>query len=417
VTSFNQFPVREVARIVGGGTPSKDKAAYWNGDIPWVSPKDMWVDEVVTSKDKITAEAIKSSATNLVPASAVLCVVRSGILARTFPVAITRREVAINQDIKAIIPNKELDGRYLYYFMKASEPKILAGVTTGATVHRVATSAIAELSIPLPPLDKQRRLVAVLDEAFAAIANATANAEKNLANAHLIIQSAIDSAFLDVGADRESKALSALIDITHGYAFDGTQFKTSDDQSKPIVLTPGNYTEDADLSFTQKNTKRLVCGIERPGYRFNAGDLTVVMTDLSSRMKILGRPAFVESNDVLHNQRIGRVVLKSDDVILKLIYYFLQTSIALAKVRDTATGTMVRHTAPTRILSGTISYPRLRATQSALVTRLDAISLETRTFATRQVAKIASLTELKHSFLRSAFAGEFADRELDTLLA
>src|SRR5689334_24540076 len=142
----------------------------------------MWVDEVITAEDKITLEAVRASATNLVPPNSILCVVRSGILARKFPVAPTAREVAINQDIKAIIPSKKLDARYLYYFMKASEPSVLAGVTTGATVHRIGTDALRNLELPLPPLEAQRRIVAALDEAFAAIAIATANTEKNLAN-------------------------------------------------------------------------------------------------------------------------------------------------------------------------------------------------------------------------------------------
>ena len=321
-------------------------------------------------------------------------------------------------EIIPLIPSKAIDRRYLWYWLTSAQTvDAIDDTCTGARMPRANMDRVLDLLIPLPPIEEQLRIVAVLDEAFAAIATATANAEKNLANAHLIIQSAIDRAFLDVGADHESKSLSALIDVTHGYAFDGAQFETSDDQRKPIVLTPGNYTENADLSFTKKNTKRLICGSERAGFRLNVGDLTVVMTDLSSRMKILGRPAFVNADNILHNQRIGRVVLKSDDVILRLIYYYMQTSNALSRIRDTATGTMVRHTAPKRILSGVISYPRLREVQSALVVRLDAISLETRTFANQQVAKIAHLAEFKQSLLRSAFAGEYVDRELEALAA
>ena len=98
-----------------------------------------------------------------------LVVVRSGILGRTIPIGLTTEEVTINQDIKAIVPGKQLDGRYLFHFMRSSEPLILSKVTRSATVHRILTDILRDLLIPLPPLAEQKRIVAVLDEAFAAI--------------------------------------------------------------------------------------------------------------------------------------------------------------------------------------------------------------------------------------------------------
>lgn len=195
MTLGDTVALANVVRFFGGGTPSKSNAAYWSGDIPWVSPKDMWVDQVVTAEDKITAEAVRASATNLVPANALLCVVRSGILARKFPVAITGREVAINQDIKALVPAKELDPRYLFYFLKASEPTVLAAVTTGATVHRISTDFLKALEIPIPSLEEQQRIVAVLDGAFAAIATATANLNRQLGLVGDLKQSILGKAF------------------------------------------------------------------------------------------------------------------------------------------------------------------------------------------------------------------------------
>jgi type I restriction enzyme S subunit len=95
--------LKRIVQIRGGGTPTKDNADYWRGDIPWVSPKDMKVSVVVDTEDKITPQAVRESATNLIPAGAVLIVVRSGILIHSIPVALTGREVALNQDLKAFI--------------------------------------------------------------------------------------------------------------------------------------------------------------------------------------------------------------------------------------------------------------------------------------------------------------------------
>ncbi|MBV8798482.1 MAG: restriction endonuclease subunit S [Alphaproteobacteria bacterium] len=169
--------------ILGGGTPSTENPAFWNGDIPWVSPKDMKVSEVGDSIDKITPEAIDNSAASLIPANSTLVVVRSGILARTVPVAITTCPLAVNQDIKALCPERDVDPRFLQHFMHAVEPFLLKKVTRGATVHRLSTDDLRALPFPKLSLSEQRRIVAILDEAFALIATATANAEKSLSDA------------------------------------------------------------------------------------------------------------------------------------------------------------------------------------------------------------------------------------------
>jgi type I restriction enzyme S subunit len=105
--------LKRIAEFRGGGTPTKDNIEYWRGDIPWVSPKDMKVSVVLDTEDKITAQAVSESATKLVPAGAVLIVVRSGILIHSIPVALAGREVTLNQDLKALIPTSEIASKYL----------------------------------------------------------------------------------------------------------------------------------------------------------------------------------------------------------------------------------------------------------------------------------------------------------------
>jgi Type I restriction modification DNA specificity domain len=171
----------EVVAVVGGGTPSTKQPAYWAGDIPWVSPKDMKSDEVGDSIDKISAQAIEDSAATLIPSGAVLVVVRSGILAHTVPVALATRPLTVNQDLKALCPSPVLEPRYLYYFMRAAQPELLRKVTRSATVHRLSTASLTSLEMPVPPIAEQRYVVATLDEAFGAIGTVTANVERNLA--------------------------------------------------------------------------------------------------------------------------------------------------------------------------------------------------------------------------------------------
>lgn len=171
-------------------------------------------------------------------------------------------------------------------------------------------------------------------------------------------------------AGSEHVRLSDLIAITHGFAFKGVDFACSNDTTLPIVLTPGNFSEDACHIFSSKNTKRFTGDIPEK-FLFSKGELTVVMTDLSSKMKILGKPAFVEKENILHNQRIGRVIFNSDKLLDRYLYYFLQSEKVGTNIRQSATGTMVRHTAPNRILSLDIHLPPLDE-QKRIVAVLDA---------------------------------------------
>ena len=169
-------------------------------------------DVVIDSQDKITSDAIEYSATKLIPEGSVLVVVRSGILARTVPVAIAGRDLTINQDLKAILPKKKLDARFLAYFLRASEANLLKFVTRGATVHRLTTDVLKTLPIPLPPLEEQRRIVAVLDDAFEGLNRVLVQIEANLSDARKLLRSTEDNLLLPTpttpwGTDRIENCL------------------------------------------------------------------------------------------------------------------------------------------------------------------------------------------------------------------
>src|SRR6185437_12919061 len=86
----------------GGGTPDRERADYWNGDILWVSPKDMKSERVEGAEEAITQAGLEGSAASLVDPDAVLMVVRSGILKHSIPAALNTVPVALNQDMKAM---------------------------------------------------------------------------------------------------------------------------------------------------------------------------------------------------------------------------------------------------------------------------------------------------------------------------
>ena len=152
-----------------GGTPSTAHPEYWNGSIPWVSAKDFKAFRFEDSEDHVTELALAESTTCYVNRPAVLMVSRSGILQHTLPVMVTHKPTTINQDIKAFFPDDRVSVDYLGAFFDVFGSRLLPLVCkSGATVQSLNTEQLMDLSIPLPPLSEQRKIVAELDAAYAA---------------------------------------------------------------------------------------------------------------------------------------------------------------------------------------------------------------------------------------------------------
>ena len=161
--SWKWVRFRELGVFCGGHTPSMSNPNFWGGDVLWVSSKDMKSKYITDTQMKVSqlgAEELKV----LKPGTLLMCT-RSGILRRTFPIAIAKRELTINQDQRAIILHMPEMAEYIYVALKSLESTILLNYKkAGTTVESIIWNKFIDLPIPLPPLAEQKRIVAKVDE-------------------------------------------------------------------------------------------------------------------------------------------------------------------------------------------------------------------------------------------------------------
>lgn len=160
-TNPKQWPIQrlgDVVQSVSGGTPAKARPEFWNGDLPWVSPKDMKRDEIVNAEDHVNRRALIETSLKLVPPDSVLIVVRGMILVHTVPVAITQVPVTINQDMKALRPASCISAPYLQWVLKVNHAKLLGAVSTAAHgTKKLDTDALMAMPVPVPPPQLQQQ--------------------------------------------------------------------------------------------------------------------------------------------------------------------------------------------------------------------------------------------------------------------
>lgn len=146
---------------LSGGTPSKDNASYWGGDIPWISAKSMGTTRIEDSTLRITVQGL-AAGSRLAPKGCSLLLVRGSALHNTIPMGRAERAVAFNQDVKAIIAKKGLLPDYLYLWLLAKRPELRSMVSlTGIGAGKLDTGLLQAMELLLPPMRTQEAIAVI----------------------------------------------------------------------------------------------------------------------------------------------------------------------------------------------------------------------------------------------------------------
>ena len=195
--SWRWIPLKKSGSWYGGGTPSMSRSEYWeNGTLLWVTAKDMKSDLIEVTLMHTNMFGVENSSANYIAQPAVLFVMRSGILRRTFPVCMVKKPFTVNQDIKALVPTDNIDLEYLFWGCKANEKRILEScMKNGTTVESINSAALRDFEIPIAGSNEQIEIVRILDAFFAKEQQTKEAAEKVLDQIDLMKKSILARAF------------------------------------------------------------------------------------------------------------------------------------------------------------------------------------------------------------------------------
>lgn len=153
-------PLKYFVTFRSGGTPSKDNLDFWNGDVPWASAKDLKTDVLNDTIDHLTEAALEQGAAARIPAGSVLVLVRGMMLARTFPVCEVGAPMAINQDLKAVLPSQGISGSFLAWLLRGTSAETLNRLDeAGHGTKALRMDAWTSMRFPLPP-ESERVIIA-----------------------------------------------------------------------------------------------------------------------------------------------------------------------------------------------------------------------------------------------------------------
>ncbi len=158
---WREVKLGDVCEIIGGGTPSTKIAEYWNGDIPWITPKDLsnYAERYISNGERsISSEGLRNSSARIIPKGSVLLTTRAPV----GYLAIAGTEVSTNQGFRSLLPKlTEANNIFLFYLLKDNVNYLKAN-SEGSTFGELAGSTLKSLYFSLPPLPEQKAIAEVL---------------------------------------------------------------------------------------------------------------------------------------------------------------------------------------------------------------------------------------------------------------
>jgi type I restriction enzyme S subunit len=377
----------EVCEVINGGTPKTNVPEYWDGNHRWITPAEMGKrlsPYVSDTERKITDLGLRDSSARMLPPNSVILSSRAPI----GHLVINTEPMGTNQGCKGLIPCSQIETKFLYYHL-GSIVDLLNSLGTGATFKELSGGKLKEVTIPVPPLAEQQRIVGLLDEAFEGLATAKANAEKNLQNARALFESHLQSVFTQRGPGWVETTLGEIGKISMCKRI----FKEETTGTGDIPFYKiGTFGKEPDAFIPSQTYNEY-----RTKYSFpKKGDVLISAAGtIGRRVRYDGEPAYFQDSNIVWIDNDEKQVLND------YLYHFYG-----ACAWNSTNGATIPRLYNDNLRRISIGFPKPLQEQRRIVAQLDALSEETQRLARLYEQKLAALAELKKSLLHKAFSGE-----------
>jgi type I restriction enzyme S subunit len=384
-SNSSKWPVKklgDVGVIFNGNSINskikKDKYTDLSEGIPFIATKDVLGQGIINYDNGVKIPLYEKEKFKIAPANTPLICSEGGSAGKK--VGFTNQDVCFGNKLFAVIVNNDVDSKFLfYYYFHPSFQKYFFAEMVGI-IGGVSLNKFKSIPIPLPPLAEQKRIVAILDEAFEAIAKAKENTEQNLKNAKEIFESYLQGVFENKGDDWEEKKLGEVCEVIAGGDIPKGNFSKTITKNYIVPIYANGEKKDGLYGYT--NIARI-----------NEPSITV------SARGTIGYS--VKRTDPFYPVVRLIVLTPKDKTILDLDFLLL----SIKKINFTHSGTSIPQLTVPMVKDYNIPLPPL-SEQKAIVQRLDALRAETQRLESIYRDKLLHLEELKKSILQKAFSGE-----------
>lgn len=373
----------ELCKVIAGQSP---EGKYYNTEgkgIPFYQGKKDFGERFVGTPTKWTTHTTKVGKANDILMS---------VRAPVGPVNYATEDVCIGRGLAAIRCREHIVSDYLFYQLLYLQP-IISG-REGAVFASINKAEIEDLPIAWMPLPEQRRIVAILDEAFSGIAQAKAHAEKNLQNARELFESHLNAVFSQRGDGWVEKRLGDVSRINYGYTESASAEKVGPHFLR-ITDIQDNKVDWTSVPYCPIDTNDL------PKYKLKDGDIVFARTGATTGKSYL----VTNPPNAVFASYLIRVQLVNKELQPSFVNRFFQTQSYWDIIRAGVSGSAQGGFNASKLGELMITFPIPHKEQSAIVDWLNTLEAETQRLESIYQHKLTALEELKKSLLHQAFSG------------
>jgi type I restriction enzyme S subunit len=287
--------------------------------------------------------------------------------------------------------SKQIDVKFLYHYLHY-KCDYFPQVAVGATVKSLRLRHFEQLPVAITNITEQQRIVSILDEAFAGIATATANAEKNLANARELFASYLQSILTNKGEGWETKKLGEVAEY-----FNGLTYSPKDVCDKGIIVLRSSNVQNDELDF--RDIVRVNLTVKD---KILVQDGDILMCSRNGSKRLVGKTATIKNLGEVMTFGTFMMIVRSQNNPY-LAWFF--KSLDFRKQISGGENTMINQITRYMLDDVSLAFPAAEK-QSEIVQKLDELSTETKKLEAIYQQKLNALEELKKSILNQAFSGQ-----------